>query len=68
MALARIVREYRDAAEALLDAITVFETRFHTKNEAEHQRLEKNIENRQTDLDKIRRKFEKPEDLRQRSE
>ncbi len=59
-----LLEEYRIATEALLDAITVFQTRLHTHDGAEYMRLEQLVETRQEKLDSVRREFENPEELK----
>lgn len=38
---AKLVLQYRNATEALLDALTVFEAKIHTRDGAEYNRLER---------------------------
>jgi hypothetical protein len=66
---AGLLQQYRNATEALLDAISVFESRFRTRNGAEYDRLEKLVEKRQIELVEVRaqyerREFERPDDLK----
>jgi hypothetical protein len=55
---AKLLLQYRDATEALLDALTVFEAKIHTRDGAEYNRLEQLMDKCQADLDKVRRDIE----------
>jgi hypothetical protein len=57
------LEQYRQATEALLDALTAFQSRNHTRHGAEYQRLQRLIEECQADMDSARREFENPEAL-----
>ncbi len=63
-----LLARYRIATEALLDALTVFESRIRTRDGAEYDRLENLVEKRQEELDEVqaqyeRREYERPDDL-----
>jgi hypothetical protein len=65
-----LLEKYRQATEALLDALTVFQSRNHIRHGAEHQRLEQLIEKSESELDRVRReyqgqRYERPDDLKQ---
>jgi hypothetical protein len=55
---ARFLEKYRNAAESLLDALTVFHARKDTRDEAEHNRLKQFTEECQAKLDQARLDFE----------
>jgi hypothetical protein len=61
---ARALEEYRKAAEALLDAITVFESKIRSRDAAEYDRFEKLVEKRQEELDEVRQQYVYPDDLK----
>jgi hypothetical protein len=56
---ARLLENYRNAAEALLDALTVFHSRKNSPDEAEHSRLKQFTEGCQEKLDQARREYER---------
>ena len=58
---AGLLKQYRHATEALLDALTVFEARLQTRDGAEYVRLEQLVGKCQADLDKVRLEFEQSE-------
>jgi hypothetical protein len=56
---ARLLENYRNAAEALLDALTVFHSRKDSRDEAEYNRLKQFTEECQAKLDQARLEFER---------
>jgi hypothetical protein len=55
----RLLEEYRRATEALLDAITVLQGRLQKRDATECKRLATLVEERNEELDRIRREFER---------
>lgn len=55
---AGMLEKYRDAAQSLFDALTVFHVRRDSRDLAEHNRLKQFAERCQAKLDQTRRDFE----------
>jgi hypothetical protein len=60
----KVLEEYRKATEALLDAISVFESKIRTLDTDEYDRFEELIEKRQQELDEMRRQYKRPKGLK----
>jgi len=56
-----LLEQYRQATEALLDALTVFQSRNHTRVGAEHERLQQLVEKCESELDRVRREYQRQE-------
>jgi hypothetical protein len=64
-----LLERYRKATEALLDALTVCQSRNHIRQGVEYERLEKLIEKCESELDRVRgeyksREYERQDDLK----
>jgi hypothetical protein len=59
----KLLEEYRHAAEALLDAVTVLQAHLHTRDKTEYKRLLGLVAKCQAELDRVRGEFERHEDM-----